>query len=213
MRLECEAILFDNDGVLVDSHEAVDQAWRQLAREFDLDMQALLTELAGVRAIDTLERHLPPHRVALAVARLEELEVALAGSVRPLPGAIELIARLPVQRYSIVTSASRRLAEARWRGAGIAVPPAAVTADDVAAGKPHPEPFLTAARCLGVDPARCIVFEDSVAGATAGRTAGATVVAVGGIPWPVDPPARVHDLSQVDVQIDGVAPLVLELAG
>lgn len=122
--------MFDNAGVLGASHEAVDRAGRQLADEFDLDIDALLTELAGVRAADTLERHLPPDRVGMAVARLEVLEVASAGAGQPLPGAIELIPRLPVQRWSIVTSANRRLGEARWRGAGIATPQAVVTAED-----------------------------------------------------------------------------------
>ena len=95
VKLQADAILFDNDGVLVDSHEQVVLAWRQLATEFGLDYDMLVGELVGARAVDTLGRYLSPSAAARAVARLEDLEVELAASVRPMAGALDLIGRLP----------------------------------------------------------------------------------------------------------------------
>lgn len=198
--LNASAVLFDNDGVLVDSHREVDQAWRQLAAEFGLETERLLVELVGVRAVDTLARYLPPDRCAAAVDRLEDLEVKLADQTRPLAGATQLLAALSGYRWTIVTSGTARLAQARWQGAGIPVPDNPVTADDVSKGKPDPEPYLVGARTLGVDPARCLVFEDSPAGGDAARAAGATVVAVGSLPWSFEPAARIPDLNGLTVE-------------
>lgn len=199
MRVEADAILFDNDGVLVDSHAQTEQAWRRLAAELDLDTDRLLVELAGVRAVDTLRRHVAPPGLDEAVARLEDLEVSLAGATVPIPGAADLLGQLPADRWTVVTSATLRLATARWRGAGLPIPAVAVTADDVERGKPDPEPFLTGARLLGVDPTACVVFEDSPSGGAAARAAGATVIAVGDQPWSIEPTARVTDLRSVGI--------------
>lgn len=197
--LTASAVLFDNDGVLVDSHLQVERAWRQLADEFGLDAEPLLIELIGRRASDTLSQHLETSECARAVERLEDLEVELADQTPPLAGALELIAALDGRPWTIVTSASTRLAKARWAGASIAIPDQCVTADHVAQGKPDPEPYLVGAQRLGVDPAQCIVFEDSPAGGESARQAGAIVVAVGDQPWPFDPAARVPDLTGVSV--------------
>lgn len=201
MQIQVDAILFDNDGVLVDSHREVMQAWTQLAAEFELETERLLVELIGMRSADTLARYLPPARCQEAVDRLEDLEVELANETRPLAGALALLEQLgdPTDRWTIVTSATRRLADARWTGAGIPIPPQSVTAEDVTRGKPDPEPFLTGAQRLGVDPARCIVFEDSPSGGAAALAAGATVIAVGSHEWDVEPTARVADLRSVRV--------------
>lgn len=201
MLIEAEAVLFDNDGVLVDSHREVEQAWTQLAVEFDLDVERLLVELIGVRSADTLGRYLPPARCRQAVERLEQLEVELAPETRPLAGALDVLEGLgdPNGRWTIVTSASRRLANARWAGAGIALPPQSITAEDVTRGKPDPEPFLAGARLLGVEPARCVIFEDSPSGGAAALATGATVVAVGRLRWAEEPTVRVADLRSVRV--------------
>lgn len=197
--LACDAVLFDSDGVLVDSHVQVVESWTRLATEFGLDIDRLLTELVGVRAVDTLGRYLTGGRLVAACDRLEDLEVETAGGTVPVAGAASLLAALPDGRWTIVTSATRRLGTARWRGAGLPVPDRLVTADDVTAGKPDPEPFLAAARVLGVDPTRCLVFEDSASGGRAAQAAGAAVVAVGDQPWPFEPVARVPDLRSVRV--------------
>lgn len=199
MQIEADAILFDNDGVLVDSHREVELAWRQVAVEFNLDAERLLLELIGVRSADTLGRYLGGEQLDAAVERLEELEVELASQTRPLVGAHELIDQLADVSWTIVTSAARRLAEARWNGAGIAFPRSTITAEDVTLGKPHPEPFLAGANLLGVDAERCVIFEDSPSGGAGAIAAGATVIAVGTLPWKHEPAARVPDLAAVTV--------------
>jgi sugar-phosphatase len=114
-----------------------------------------------------------------------------------------LIGRLPADSWTIVTSASLRLAGARWTAAGITIPSRIVTAEDVSHGKPNPEPFLTAAHLLGVSPSRCLVFEDSSPGGAAAYAAGARVVAVGSQPWSTQPVARISDLTQVTASYGG----------
>lgn len=159
-------------------------------------------ELHGRPAVEIVADLLPAERVAGAVARIEELEVSdVAGGVLALPGTLDLLAALPPERWAVVTSATRRLAEARLAEVGIS-PKTLIAADDITRGKPDPEPFLLAARVLGVDPARCVVFEDAPAGLTAGRAAGMTTVAlttthqVGEVSADV----VVKDLSAVSVQ-------------
>jgi sugar-phosphatase len=205
--LYVDGVLFDSDGVLVASHSVVQTAWRRLASEYGLPIDTLLSELAGVRAADTLRSHLDGPTLDAAVRRLEDLEVALTVGAAAMPGAVELLAALPAGRWAIVTSASRRLALVRWRAAGIPVPPHIVTGDDVVRGKPDPEPYRRAADIVGVPIGRCVVFEDSASGASSARTAGATVVAVGLDPWPFAAHARMRDLTSVQVEPgpDGLA--------
>ena len=197
--LQVAGVLFDNDGVLVDSHAEGETAWRQLAAEFGLDTDRVLAEMPGVRAVDTLSRHLPPHMVPSAERRLEDLEVAGAEGTAAIVGGPSLVASLPPGRWTVVTSASKRLAEARWRAAGIPFPECPVVAEDVTEGKPSPEPFLVGAARIDAAPERCVVFEDSPSGGRAAVAAGALVIAVGGQPWPQDlqPVARIDDLAAV----------------
>lgn len=210
----CQGVLLDSDGVLVDSHDLVVEAWSEIAQIHDLDIDRLLRELVGVRANDTLSHHLPEPLASQAVKHLEEIEVESADETPALAGARELVDRLPLDRYAIVTSASHRLASARWAGAGIRVPPVVVTADDVSRGKPDPEPFVTGAARLGIAPGACVVFEDSPSGGRAARAAGTIVIAVGRQPWDVEPAARIADLSAVSVGVgDRTGDLVLHLYG
>ncbi len=114
---------------------------------------------------------IPAAGVPAAVARIEDLEVeAVAEGVEPVPGALALLGSLAAGRWAVVTSASRRLAEARLAAVGIH-PPTVIAADDITRGKPDPEPFLLAAARLGVAPERCVVFEDAPAGLASGRAA------------------------------------------
>ncbi len=199
MIIDADAILFDSDGVLVDSHEMVTLAWTKIAQTYSLDIDVLLAELAGVRAYDTLSKYLAGGDLADAVAQLERLEIETAGETVALRGAVDLVDKLLPATFAFVTSGSRALAEARWNGAGVPLPPVRITAEDVSKGKPDPEPFLVGAKMLGVTPQRCVVFEDSPSGGAAGKAAGAIVVAVGQTPWPFEPAVRVADLSAVSV--------------
>ena len=163
LRLSCDAIVFDCDGVLVYSRPAVEAAWRQLCLEFSLDAAAVLPTIHGVRSVDTLAAWLPKSTARMAERRLEDLEVATAGDVEAVSGAAALTALLPFDRWGVATSGARRLAIARLEAAGIVVPAVLVGGGDVPRGKPFPDPYLRAAAALGVDPARTVVFEDTPA--------------------------------------------------
>lgn len=212
VRIEADAVLFDSDGVLVDSHRQVDVAWNTLATEFGLDWGVISTQHVGVPARQTLARHLTDAPLAAAVLRLEELEVSTAEGTDPIGGAAELIASLPAGRWAVVTSATRRLGEARWAGARLPMPAHAITADDVERGKPFPDPFLAGAALLGVAPERCVVFEDSPSGGVAAAAAGAVVVQVGHQTWSVVPAARVRDLADVHVSVGHDGRLALDIS-
>ncbi len=129
-------------------------------------------ELHGRLTAEIAADLLPAHVVPQAVARIEDLEVedVAGGGVRLLPGTEEFLAGLPAERWAVVTSSTRRLAEARLAAVGI-LPKTLIAADDITRGKPDPEPYLLAARTLGVDPADCVVFEDAPAGLQAYRAA------------------------------------------
>ncbi|MGW4077622.1 HAD-IA family hydrolase [Streptomyces asiaticus] len=179
MKISADALLFDNDGTLVSSLDSVLRCWTHWAEEQGIAAEDFArVELHGRPADDIIAELLPADRAARARARIDELELAdVPGGVKLLPGAAELLAGLPAGRWAVVTSAYRELAEARL--AEVAIRPGTlISADDITRGKPHPEPFLLAAERLGVDPARCVVFEDAPAGLAAGRAAGMRTVAL-----------------------------------
>lgn len=179
MKIQADALLFDNDGTLVSSLESVYRCWSRWAAEYGITAEEFArVELHGRPAAEIAADLLPAARVAEAVVRIEHLEVEdVVGGVRLLPGTKALLDSLPADRWAVVTSATRRLAEARLAEVGIH-PKNLIAADDITRGKPDPEPFLLAARQLGVHPARCVVFEDAPAGLQAGRAAGMTTVAL-----------------------------------
>ncbi|WP_328337475.1 HAD family hydrolase [Streptomyces violaceus] len=180
MKIHAQALLFDNDGTLVSSLASVDRCWTRWAAEYGITAEEFArVELHGRPAAEIAADLLPAEIVPQAVARIEDLEVEDVpnGGVHLLPGTRAFLDSLPAERWAVVTSATRRLAEARLDAVGI-LPKTLVAADDITRGKPDPEPYLLAARTLGVDPARCVVFEDAPAGLTAGRAAGMTTVAL-----------------------------------
>ncbi|MEU4133204.1 HAD-IA family hydrolase [Streptomyces wuyuanensis] len=203
MEIHAEALLFDNDGTLVSSLESVHRCWTRWAGEYGITAEDFArVELHGRPAAEIAADLLPAAVVPEAVARIEELEVEdVAGGVALLPGTAALLASLPAERWAVVTSATRRLAEARLAEVGVR-PKTLIAADDITRGKPDPEPFLLAARTLGVDPARCVVFEDAPAGLAAGRAAGMTTVALTTTHAPSELVADivVPDLSAVSAQ-------------
>ncbi|MFB7934522.1 HAD family hydrolase [Streptomyces sp. NPDC056039] len=180
MKIHAQALLFDNDGTLVSSLDSVDRCWTRWAVEYGITAEDFArVELHGRPAVEIAADLLPAEIVPQALARIEDLEVEDVphGGVHLLPGTRAFLDSLPAERWAVVTSATRRLAEARLDAVGI-LPKTLVAADDITRGKPDPEPYLLAARTLGVDPARCVVFEDAPAGLTAGRAAGMTTVAL-----------------------------------
>lgn len=176
-----DAVIFDNDGTLVDSSASVERSWVRWAQEHGIDPERL-RGFHGVPAAAIIEQ-VGPHLDAVgALARIEELEVADVTGIVALPGVLEAIRTLsearPPAPFAIATSATRPLAEVRLAAADIDVPEGFVTVEDVERGKPHPDPFLLAAERLGVDPASCLVCEDAPSGIDAAKAAGCTVLAV-----------------------------------
>lgn len=178
MRFPVDAILFDIDGTLVDSTAAVIRTWTTWAAKRGIDADEILRVCHGRRTADTLAMFLPAGQHAAAIAELEQLELADLNDVSALPGTLGLVPRLPADRWAAVTSGSRELMRTRLAAAGLPIPDVLVSAEDVGAGKPHPEGYLKAAAALGRDVRRCLVVEDAPAGIEAGRAAGAQVLAV-----------------------------------
>jgi sugar-phosphatase len=172
------AVLFDLDGVLVDSREATERVWRDWAARNGIDEAELLSAMHGVRSVEVI-RALRPELDAVAEAEgVEALQAADVEGLRAIPGAAEALLAVREDRVAVVTSGTRPLAEARLETVGITPPAVMVFAGDVERGKPDPEGYLTAARRLGVDPADALVVEDSPPGIEAGRLAGAATVGV-----------------------------------
>ncbi len=172
-------LLFDMDGTLVDSEAVVAGMWRRWAARHGLDPEELMRVQHGRRSIETvrLYPHLGLDAEAEAVLLGAE-ELAELDGIVEVRGAGALLRRLPAGSWGVVTSAQRELALARIRAAGLPVPEVLVSADDVVAGKPHPEGYLAGARQLGLAPGDCLVLEDAPAGLAAGRAAGARVLAL-----------------------------------
>lgn len=180
MKLSADAILFDSDETLVSSMKSVLRCWSRWADAHGLTVAEIMSvQPHGRPAAAIVADLLPAEDIATALALLEQAEVddAAAGGVLPVPGARELLASLPPDRWAVVTSGTRRVADARLAAAGVRAAHV-ITVDDITRHKPDPEPFLVAAGRLGVAPARCIAFEDAPAGLSAARAAGMTTVAV-----------------------------------
>jgi mannitol-1-/sugar-/sorbitol-6-phosphatase len=174
----CAAILFDLDGVLVDSTGAVDREWRAWARRKGVDGDAVMAIAHGVRTLEVIQRVAPHLDAEAEVRELESREANHQEGVTVMPGAVELVRSIPEGRWGVVTSGTRLLASARLRFCGLPVPKVLVTADDVAHGKPHPEPYLKGAELLGFSPSDCLVIEDAPAGIQAARAGGMKVIGI-----------------------------------
>lgn len=178
MIVPCAAVLFDVDGTLVDSTPLVERAARAWAAEYGIDPDEFLSDAHGRRTSDRVADFLPPDQVADATARLDALESTGTDGITALPGAVDLLTAMNGLPYAFVTSMDRAQLKLRTTVADVPLPPVVVTAEDVPNGKPDPSGYLQAAAHLGVDPSTCVVIEDAPAGITAGRAAGATVLAV-----------------------------------
>ncbi len=175
---ECAAILFDLDGVLVDSTGSVTRQWRCWAEEQNLDPQKVVEIAHGVRTVEIVRR-LAPHLDAEAeTLRLEKREADDHEGVSVMPGAAELLKAIPEGRWCVVTSGSRYLATSRLELANLPTPKVLVSADDVSKGKPDPEPYLRGAKLLGMNPAECLVIEDAPAGIRAAQAGGMKAIGI-----------------------------------
>ncbi len=176
--IRCRAVLFDLDGVLVDSTPAVARVWAGWAHEHGFDPGEVVKKAHGRPSFTTIRELLPNADHAAENREVERREIADVEGVVPLPGAMELLQALPLDRWAIVTSCTRALAAVRIDAAGLPKPKQMVTSTDVQHGKPDPEPYLKGAQILGVPAADCLVIEDAPAGIRAGKAAGARVLAL-----------------------------------
>jgi sugar-phosphatase len=180
VEIPAAGLLFDSDGVLVDSDEAVVRAWTRWAGAYGLAPERVTGMAHGRRSADTVAELVEESRRAEALATIDRYEIAEAAAVAPIPGAPALLRSLPPRIWAVVTSGTPDLARARLAAAGLPPPRVLVTAHDVPMGKPAPDGYLAAAAALGADIADAVVLEDSESGVAAGLAAGVgAVVGVG----------------------------------
>jgi len=174
--VETRGLLFDMDGVLISSIGSVNRCWTLWAKHYNVDVDWALTITHGRRAIDTVKILRPDIDPEAGLRYVEDLEVDDNEDLKILPGVAELLASLPVGCWTIVTSATERLATARLKHAGLKLPEKMITANNVDNGKPHPEPYQRGAAILGLTSAECVVVEDAPSGVGAGKAAGSPVL-------------------------------------
>jgi sugar-phosphatase len=208
------AILFDLDGVLVDSTRSVVRQWGIWAREHDIDPARFAQIGHGVRSIEVVRQLAPYLDAAEEVRMLEAREAADQEGVTVMPGAAELLRSIPEGRWCVVTSGTRHLALARLALGKLPVPKVMVTADDVVNGKPHPEPYLKGAGLLGADPKQCLVIEDAPAGIRAAHAGGMKAVGLTStytVAELSEADAVIQRLAQIALSVDGMQKLKVEI--
>jgi sugar-phosphatase len=210
--LRCRAILFDLDGVLVDSAECIEKTWRAWATRHRLDPDHVIAIAHGRRGVEAVRLIAPDLSVDAELAELAASESTTSEGIYEIAGARDLLESLPANGWGVVTSGIRAVAEFRLRYVGLPTPPVMICADEIARGKPDPEGYLTAAARLGVSAADCVVIEDAPAGIESARAAGMRTVAIA-VTYPADQltgadaiVARLTDLIVVsngdEIQID-----------
>jgi mannitol-1-/sugar-/sorbitol-6-phosphatase len=178
VEISCEGLLFDLDGVLVDSNAAIERVWSKWALAHGYDPGEMVRLAHGRPSLDTLRELMPDGDFELENQVILQGEIDDTDGVVAMPGAHDFLVSLPADRWAIVTSCSRPLAEVRLKAAGLPAPHMLQTSDDIRRGKPDPEPYLKGAALLGIPADKCVVFEDAPAGIRSGKAAGATVIAL-----------------------------------
>ncbi|SDD05295.1 HAD-IA family hydrolase [Glycomyces harbinensis] len=174
-------LLFDMDGTLVDSTASVERAWTRFAARHGLEAAAILAVAHGRPTIEVVAQFAPAGVDARAETdRIEAEEIDRTDGISEIPGAAALLGSLDPSRWAVVTSATRALTLRRLAAVGVPLPKVLVAADDVTNGKPHPQPYLMAAKALGYDATDAVAFEDAPAGLVSAAAAGAATVVVGG---------------------------------
>jgi sugar-phosphatase len=204
--VRARAFLFDMDGTLIDSIEAAERVWAGWARGHGLDVATFLPTIHGSRAIDTIRRLGLPGLDPQAEAKtIERDEIEDVRGIVLIAGAAAFLASVPADRWTIVTSAPRELAQARLAAVGIAAPARMVTGEDIRNGKPAPDCFLLGAEKLGADIKHCIVFEDAPVGIKAAEASGAGLVVVGAAHKrrALDPLFSIDDFTELAVTVSG----------
>jgi len=178
VEISCDGLLFDLDGVLVDSNAAIERVWSKWALAHGYDPDEMVRLAHGRPSLDTVRELMPDGDFEAENRAILQGEIDDTEGVVAMPGARDLLNSLPPDRWAIVTSCSRPLAEVRLKTAGLPAPHKLQTSDDIRRGKPDPEPYLKGAALLGIRADKCVVFEDAPAGIRSGKAAGATVIAL-----------------------------------
>jgi sugar-phosphatase len=211
--VRCQGILFDMDGILISSIGSVERSWTKWAEMRGVDPVYACKIAHGRRSIETVAQLRPDLDPESENKVIENLEIEDKEGVTVLPGVLALLAALPKDRWTVVTSATEPLARVRLAASGIPLPERIITAENVTEGKPHPAPYLAGAALLGFAPEDCVVFEDATSGTESGRAAGCTVIATT-FSHPVDALDAAHylipDVTGISVEtLPGDAGLVL----
>jgi sugar-phosphatase len=199
-----KAVLFDLDGILVDSTPAVARVWARWAADHGIEPALAIAQAHGRRSIETIRAIAPQINAEKENLVVEQMEIEDKDGVTAIPGAARLLNSLPQDRFAIVTSATAGLAQARLGYAGLPLPQNLVTADDVTKGKPSPEPYLKGAELLGVEPGDCLVFEDAPAGIASAHAAGMQAIAI-----PTTYPAA--ELSEANAIVSSLVDVQLQV--
>ena len=181
MEIRCKGLLFDMDGVLISSVASANRCWRRWAQHYGVPGAETLQIKHGTRAVEIMRTWRPAMtdaEVVEGLRRIEDYEIEDVADLKVLPGVRELLEALPPERWSIVTSATRRLLLGRLKAAHLPVPDRVIAGDDVVHGKPHPEPYMTGAKLLGFASGECVVVEDAPTGVGSGVAAGSPVLGV-----------------------------------
>jgi sugar-phosphatase len=174
-----KVILFDVDGVLLDSAPAHRRIWSEWADEVGLDFELVWAASHGRRISETLADVAPHLEPLREESRIRQIMLAQGDAFPAQPGARTLLTGLPVGRWAVVTSAKAESVRRRFAVAGLPVPKVLIDNEAVSEGKPHPEGYLSGAASLGCSPDDCLVVEDAPAGVAAGKAAGMSVLALG----------------------------------
>jgi len=199
-QINCDALLFDLDGVLIDSTVCIVRHWQQWAKKHNLNLDDIMSIAHGRRSVETIQLVAPQLAAEEEAERFAAVEAADTKDVVLLEGAGPLLRLLPSNAWAIVTSGSKNVATARLNQTGLPIPDILITADDVTKGKPDPEPYLLAAEKLAIPPERCVVIEDAPAGIDSALSAGMQTIA---ITTTHDP----HSFGQEQVMVDTLSQL------
>jgi sugar-phosphatase len=202
-------------GLLIDSTAAIERVWTRWAIARGFDPKEVLAAAHGRPSLAMVKEYLPDSDYEKESREAERCEMEDLEGVVACNGARELLAALNGARWTVVTSCSNELAEAKLSAVGIPVASLMVTFSDVEHGKPHPEPYLKGAARLKCLPSECVVLEDAPAGVQSGKAAGCRVIGlrtwcseeelkVAGADWTIN--------SCASVRVWGHAGQVLQLA-
>jgi mannitol-1-/sugar-/sorbitol-6-phosphatase len=217
---DCDAVLFYLDGVLVDSRNCIERLWQVWADQRHINIDKVLHYAHGRPEVETIRLVAPHLDAEREAAELWAVEALTTAGLVKIPGAFELLQSIPSDAWGIVTLGTHAIASTRLTFGGLPVPQVLISAEDVVAGIPDPEPYLFAAMMLGVKPARCVVIDGTPAGIQSGRAAGMHVVGVISSAYTADELLHAHvvvrklsDIEVVQAQGAHLARLIVRVKG